>query len=547
LPYHWNGLIFDSSGSKTAYLLNSKGCDSIATLNLNIISPIPNYLPTNGLVGWWPFNGNANDESGNGNNGTVNGATLTTDRNGNSGKAYSFDGVDDYIKTSNISFANNVDYTISLWVNLSVAYSSGYPQHYLISNAVLSNGAYLNTDYDENQFGCNSTFSTNTIGNWHHYLAVKSGNNYTLLIDNITIGTQSNCNTNFRNGFPLFFGNSSINTEFTNGKIDDIAIYNRALTQQEVTALYTGTNCTPTTSTTNISICPTALPYIWNGLTFNTAGSQTAHLTNAAGCDSAATLNLSFNAQPTPAANNVCVGGTIQLTNATSGGVWASVNNRATVNATGLVTGANAGGAVITYKKNGVTTNYNITVNAIPNVPSIVYAAGAINPQLGASRGAFCINKTFGIVGIPAGGVFTTGNNAIVTINCSGTVNTVGLGNSSINYRYTNAQGCSNSRTMTGMVVNCAARGVNTVEGQPSTVNDFTIYPNPAKLIVNLNIDCLVGAGSIVVTDLYGKIVKTQALSLGTNTIDIATLSKGMYFVSTITNEGKTTKKLVVE
>jgi hypothetical protein len=308
-----------------------------------------------------------------------------------------------------------------------------------------------------------------------------------------------------------------------------------------------GTNCTPTTSTTNLSICPTALPYSWNGLTFNTAGSKTAHLTNAAGCDSAATLNLSINAQPTPAANNVCVGSTLQLTNATSGGVWASANNRATVNATGLVTGTNAGGAVITYKKNGVTTNYNITVNAIPNVPSIVYAAGAINPQLGASRGEFCINKTFGIVGIPAGGVFTTGNNAIVTINCSGIVNTVGLGNSAINYRYTNAQGCSNSRTMVGTVVNCAARGVNTVEGQLSTVNGFTIYPNPAKSIVNLNIDFLVGSGSIVVTDLYGKQVKTQTLSMGTNTIDISNLSKGMYFVSTITNEGKTTKKLVVE
>jgi len=33
---------------------------------------MPSYVPTNGLVGWWPFNGNANDECGNGNNGTVN-------------------------------------------------------------------------------------------------------------------------------------------------------------------------------------------------------------------------------------------------------------------------------------------------------------------------------------------------------------------------------------------------------------------------------------------------------------------------------------------
>jgi hypothetical protein len=41
---------------------------------------LPAYLPSNGLVAWYPFNGNANDESGNGNDGTVNGAALTADR-----------------------------------------------------------------------------------------------------------------------------------------------------------------------------------------------------------------------------------------------------------------------------------------------------------------------------------------------------------------------------------------------------------------------------------------------------------------------------------
>ena len=59
---------------------------------LNAHSQLPSYVPTNGLVGYWPFNGNANDESGNGNNGTVNGATLTADRNGNLNKAYNFGG-----------------------------------------------------------------------------------------------------------------------------------------------------------------------------------------------------------------------------------------------------------------------------------------------------------------------------------------------------------------------------------------------------------------------------------------------------------------------
>jgi len=61
-------------------------------------------VSTNGLVGWWPFNGNANDESGTGNHGTVNGATLTADRFGNPNKAYSFDGLASYILISNPLF-----------------------------------------------------------------------------------------------------------------------------------------------------------------------------------------------------------------------------------------------------------------------------------------------------------------------------------------------------------------------------------------------------------------------------------------------------------
>jgi hypothetical protein len=49
----------------------------------SLFAQVPSYVPSNGLVGYWPFNGNANDESGTGNNGTVNGAVLTTDRFGN--------------------------------------------------------------------------------------------------------------------------------------------------------------------------------------------------------------------------------------------------------------------------------------------------------------------------------------------------------------------------------------------------------------------------------------------------------------------------------
>ena len=79
---------------------------------------IPSYVPKDGLVGYWPFNGNANDESGNGNHGTVNGATLTADRNGVVNSAYSFDGDNDFITITNSLIKGGYQsYTISYWFN----------------------------------------------------------------------------------------------------------------------------------------------------------------------------------------------------------------------------------------------------------------------------------------------------------------------------------------------------------------------------------------------------------------------------------------------
>ena len=57
------------------------------------------------------------------------------------------------------------------------------------------------------------------------------------------------------------------------------------------------------TSTTNITVCDDQLPYTWNGITFNAGGSQTATLTTAAGCDSLATLNLTVNPVVTSSTN----------------------------------------------------------------------------------------------------------------------------------------------------------------------------------------------------------------------------------------------------
>jgi hypothetical protein len=72
----------------------------------------------NGLVGYWPFCGNANDASGNGNNGTVNGPTLTADRFGAANNAYSFDGVNDVVFiNSTTGLSSNSGISLGSWIN----------------------------------------------------------------------------------------------------------------------------------------------------------------------------------------------------------------------------------------------------------------------------------------------------------------------------------------------------------------------------------------------------------------------------------------------
>ena len=93
---------------------------TIALLSLTAFAQVPNYVPTNGLIGYWPFNGNANDESGNNNNGTVNGIVpFISDRNGVSSSA--MQGGQGYITIASSFFNFNYtdSFSISLWFTQS--------------------------------------------------------------------------------------------------------------------------------------------------------------------------------------------------------------------------------------------------------------------------------------------------------------------------------------------------------------------------------------------------------------------------------------------
>ena len=76
----------------------------------------------NGLVAWYPFDGNASDMSGNGNHGIVNGAMLGTDRHDQANRAYSFDGVDDYVEVSNDGSFVLSDFSVSFFISCAVEF-----------------------------------------------------------------------------------------------------------------------------------------------------------------------------------------------------------------------------------------------------------------------------------------------------------------------------------------------------------------------------------------------------------------------------------------
>jgi len=229
---------------------------TLLCLGLFAQAQIPNYVPTNGLVGWWPFNGNANDESGNGNHGTVNGATLAADRFGNAGKAYSFDGVQSSIgikKSTSLTITNSI--SICGWIYRNTPSSNRADAIFGSSCFLPSSGGYFLRVIDKKadigiSLPYNETFSNQLIDTSKWFFIVGTYNNLESKIyingslnNSQIVGlgnlTTWSSNDSLRIGQETYPGAPN-GYHIFNGLLDDIAIYNRALSASEVQQLYHG-------------------------------------------------------------------------------------------------------------------------------------------------------------------------------------------------------------------------------------------------------------------------------------------------------------------
>lgn len=207
-------------------------------------------LPINGLIAYYPFNGNANDESGNGNDGTVYGATLTSDRFTVSNSAYSFDGNLNYISFQNQFFLHSPhDATISIWIydegdtgQRSILWSkleqSDKNRFHLYTDDVI-NGVQMGFDYREENVSLHlicSTFMTKSA--WHNLIVTREGNIYRSYLDNQFLNEFSDSNPNLPYSLGWILARDNPYGQRFKGKLDDIRIYNRALSEDEIQALY---------------------------------------------------------------------------------------------------------------------------------------------------------------------------------------------------------------------------------------------------------------------------------------------------------------------
>jgi len=217
------------------------------------------------LIVYYPFNGNANDWGGNGFDETVSGATLTTDKDGNPNNAYYFDGVNDYIDLP-LNSALNPDFpfTFSAWIKTYDYSSTGFrifgsnwrEDHYYSGFMVLvsdlgelamwvGNDEYIGSS---SRRGKKSTTILNDSV-WYHIVCIFNAmDDFTMYINceedlnNTYLGTANSyvSNSSYHPSLGRF-DIGDLNEAYGWGVIDEVAIWNRALSPSEIGILCTST------------------------------------------------------------------------------------------------------------------------------------------------------------------------------------------------------------------------------------------------------------------------------------------------------------------
>lgn len=206
--------------------------------------------PTKGLVGYWSFNDEQTEESyaldlsGYGNNASLEGG-VTTGVEGRVGESYEFDGGNDYLQVSD---SNSIDIGDNLTLSASVVLNSDTHHYNIISrensayrwrvHRNYSNWFLLNNDTDERDVNIGS--ERVPLDSWFDYSVnynVDKGKINWFIDGQVNESMNSNVKNIKDSDVPLRIGSYTENSEFWNGRIDEVRIYNRSLSLNEIQRL----------------------------------------------------------------------------------------------------------------------------------------------------------------------------------------------------------------------------------------------------------------------------------------------------------------------
>ena len=569
-------------------------CVGLIMTTQMIFSQVPSYVPSSGLVGYWGFNGNANDESGNSNNGTVNGATLTTDRFGNNNNAFSFDGVNDLIKINHSSSFNIFPMSISLWCKGNSQYgaliskytscssNNGWQLHTMEGKVSTYSynflgGAYLNCDGD-----ANTIISDN---NWYNIVSTYDLSGVKIYVNNVLVLTKPyigngsmSAPTNIQDvyiGTEINSISCSPYNTFYQGKIDDIGIWNRALSQQEITNMYNGVNYSDTCNAVSGSLVNGLVAYYpFCGNANDQSGNDLNGTVNGATLttDRFGNNNNAYNFNGTSDFIKVLDNDLLDLTQNLTLSAWISPNS--VVNEQ----------AVFGKGKISSQTGYSLLHNVlIPEKTGIsIQNAPIPASQAHINSSTLNLNTWYQLVGTYNGSelklylngvLFNTVSTSLqlmpnsltdLFIGCelsgfrffNGKIDDIGIWNRALTQQeitqlYNQNQCITNITVTDTLIINV---GQLSYTNPIAYSNNITIAPNPASTQININFNNIsdLNGGSIKIINSLGQQVATTPITTsGTNTtMSLDTWGgTGLYFVQILNAQGQILdiKKIILQ
>ena len=242
-----NNVQVGDSGNYQVVVTNAFGTATSKPAGLLVANPGTNCtgVPT-GLISWWPAEGSANDVIG-GNAGTPTGGVTYT--SGEVGQAFNFDGTSGYVSVNNNpqwNFGTN-DFTIGFWAN----FRSVNNAQALIADDNGSGGQnkwifFYGYGYGGNQLNFQVGPSLQNIGNvpftpvpgqWYYIAMTRSNSLWTFYTNGVPAGTDTQSVTVPVMTAPLTLGGAEGGFYF-NGALDEVSIYNRALSFDEIATVY---------------------------------------------------------------------------------------------------------------------------------------------------------------------------------------------------------------------------------------------------------------------------------------------------------------------